>query len=1837
MTVCSLVLFAALFTSVAFATIGIGHAENSNNNEYFAYITDRKEAFCKTNCSTITECSEMFPDEFVDLRLKVDFTDERKPSQSLITGIFLGKTIGLQTFKTQFILDLSYALDISPCRAYVTSVDLGINHREQNADTVMITFRLFIPVVSFQTVKELTRQIQYPHSKFYQGNVTKMADPLFGLEALRNDFSLKLVFAIDVIGGPAVRYHRDGNFLNQGSSRWCEESANNKTVYCDFEFMFRSDLAKALAIESNYIDVKFVKAFGLGNVLIYFRFLSTNFAWIDHQISMLNEQVANEDSELYHGNVTVRIDKTWGVSGDSGTPRNLSRYLAYTTRDQSSIDSYERCKHARRCPRGWVLYNQSNSESSYVGQQFAGGLHESIPYFGDFEDWRKGTNGWGYKLANTKKNRTKKQSIKGSHWSPFDFISLGPTVPSFNTSSNNGLVLNRKSLLEQLAKQEKKIQEIMLHMQWIEDNAEIAILDVKSRSRRDVRKVMMTIYADNKKLLDVENEKYSNLAASQCKQTLCSILFNTSNLQLTGDVNATGVLATSPDGTEVAVWSFDSIDVGPEVNISVTGQRAMTLLSRSSCRINTTIKADPGSLGGFPGGFSVARKSTNVDADKCNELSKPCPGDVPLSSLDNETVSNNVNGPGSPSVRVYIFNIKSDAQVRNEVQSITSDAQKGQKLSGGFIVHFGVYSSTLIPHDATERQMKTALEDSLNAAKMNILGNINRTNIVPGIGRVDVSRQSFGASGGYKWNITFVTAVGNVGPLRVTNKLIGASASLIVNTMVQGNKIGGNFVLKFLGFETRPLPHNASSTEMQLALIRDIPSLLTAQVDRSDPTNNCNDGFCDNGPSRSGGYSWALTLTTTAGNISPSSPTSREFDMEGEKENLITVSHLTGCVKSVCPALDVHTTGAFSRTSACIVNRPFSLAFGGAGAGYGGEGGKGVGHQLGRPYGDSRISNLYGGSGGSIGYLHPCDALVSEKSYIRGGDGGGAIEIVAFNDIVIGSNALITCDGGKGSNGYMFAGGGGSGGSIVLAAGGSINLEGKLSARGGDGGKITSKSLYSGSGGGGRIAIHSQTINLALASNLDLNGGRCFYANDDDGHTSLKNVCEGKAGTLYLDEALQHNFFIDYFRGAMGTGQSLFLRSSRANKHPIREGPVLDLGKIFQPERVSFYLMLDGNLVDGNAPDLWGASVQLHESFSSDYAMENEAVLIGMAIGRSHIKHLANYDTVSENTDFLDFMEIFYNAPPKMKEWHKFDLRLNWTASTYDLHLNDNPAVDGAKFSGAGIRVISLNVLAEGVHLWIDEIYVGRDFTMGFKCPQVTDVGVKMDRPIEHGWSKSDIGPTSTIHDMQRHESFLSRRPLYNRPDKGGLAPFDGSGHQNYFLDVKFRYEGGDLVSHGSVNEGAILRISQTSNSSKGITRYFWYGEHEGIDSANLEGGAVSCSTEDFEIWRNEGTLFSYENVSDFVNGFGGNYSIQRPKVLYNKKTEQYVMWMTITNETDKFGMAGVATSRFPGGPFDFVRSFYPDGNETRDQAVFQKADGSAYLIRTYYATVDYVLPSPVMQPMWESVQNSDGSINFGLSYHRAYYEPGYDNVSDISEQRLRGEDKKWKVTCINRITGAERDVPYGTKYFNKDGATCDDPTEYKKVIGQAIPIGSGSDYNIIKSRYLDPRDPANNFWLPNSVPGVQAQPWSANNMDGNCHISWMVDGDNAADCSNIADNPPHRTPPDQLIGPQMVVEKRRTKYVAISQLTDDYLDTTGVLHSVEGELVTSNTNQVEADYLLSLVGVAAEDETPLGFDWEGLFTTNIHCSTARTSLRWRIGICSFINMKSNTMIRHDC
>jgi hypothetical protein len=230
------------------------------------------------------------------------------------------------------------------------------------------------------------------------------------------------------------------------------------------------------------------------------------------------------------------------------------------------------------------------------------------------------------------------------------------------------------------------------------------------------------------------------------------------------------------------------------------------------------------------------------------------------------------------------------------------------------------------------------------------------------------------------------------------------------------------------------------------------------------------------------------------------------------------------------------------------------------------------------------------------------------------------------------------------------------------------------------------------------------------------------------------------------------------------------------------------------------------------------------------------------------------------------------------------------------------------------------------------------------------------------------------------------------------------------------------------------------------------------------------------------------------------------------------------------------------------------------------------------------VLPDRVMQPLWESVKKPDGNwpynINFRLNYHRANYEPAYDDYHDIYLQRWRLEDRAWHVVCINKVTKAERNVEYGVEHLNFDGEVCHDPTEYKVVYGQSNPLLE-STAGGAESKFLNSSDPVNSWWKPDSVPSVQAQPWSANYEDGNCGIRKLNEdfdsldpeianreqGEGRGECSNAVDNPVHSTTPDKLIGRNKIVERRRAKFVAISKLTDDYLDTCGILKTFEGEL----------------------------------------------------------------------
>ena len=135
---------------------------------------------------------------------------------------------------------------------------------------------------------------------------------------------------------------------------------------------------------------------------------------------------------------------------------------------------------------------------------------------------------------------------------------------------------------------------------------------------------------------------------------------------------------------------------------------------------------------------------------------------------------------------------------------------------------------------------------------------------------------------------------------------------------------------------------------------------------------------------------------------------------------------------------------------------------------------------------------------------------------------------------------------------------------------------------------------------------------------------------------------------------------------------------------------------------------------------------------------------------------------------------------------------------------------------------------------------------------------------------------------------------------------------------------------------------------------YYWYGEYKKGDTWRVEhvsswedyrvnAGGVSCySSKDLLHWKFEG-LALWPDKTDSMHDLHTSKVIERPKVIYNKKTRKFIMWMHLDSEDYSYARAGVAVSDKPTGPFRFVNSERPNGAMARDMTIFQDDDGKAY------------------------------------------------------------------------------------------------------------------------------------------------------------------------------------------------------------------------------------------------------------------------------------------------------
>jgi hypothetical protein len=124
-----------------------------------------------------------------------------------------------------------------------------------------------------------------------------------------------------------------------------------------------------------------------------------------------------------------------------------------------------------------------------------------------------------------------------------------------------------------------------------------------------------------------------------------------------------------------------------------------------------------------------------------------------------------------------------------------------------------------------------------------------------------------------------------------------------------------------------------------------------------------------------------------------------------------------------------------------------------------------------------------------------------------------------------------------------------------------------------------------------------------------------------------------------------------------------------------------------------------------------------------------------------------------------------------------------------------------------------------------------------------------------------------------------------------------------------------------------------------------WLVPNQSWEDYRVPAGGVSCySSKDLKHWKFEGIALAPVKGQP-ENDLDTGRVIERPKVIYNSKTKQFVMWMHVDKKDYSYSQSGVAVSNIPTGPYRYLRSVKPNGQMARDMTVFQDSDGKAYLI----------------------------------------------------------------------------------------------------------------------------------------------------------------------------------------------------------------------------------------------------------------------------------------------------
>jgi len=171
---------------------------------------------------------------------------------------------------------------------------------------------------------------------------------------------------------------------------------------------------------------------------------------------------------------------------------------------------------------------------------------------------------------------------------------------------------------------------------------------------------------------------------------------------------------------------------------------------------------------------------------------------------------------------------------------------------------------------------------------------------------------------------------------------------------------------------------------------------------------------------------------------------------------------------------------------------------------------------------------------------------------------------------------------------------------------------------------------------------------------------------------------------------------------------------------------------------------------------------------------------------------------------------------------------------------------------------------------------------------------------------------------------------------------------------TQFRDTAGNVVhAHG----GGIIKVGGY---------YYWFGESRNADSS-FKAVTVYRSS-DLVTWEFRNNVLTQSSAAELASA-----NIERPKVMYNAATGQFVMWMHKETATDySQARAAVAVSSTVDGSYSYRGSFRPFNQYmSRDITVFVDDDGTGYMIsaanenydlNVYRLTSDYTAVSSLVR-----------------------------------------------------------------------------------------------------------------------------------------------------------------------------------------------------------------------------------------------------------------------------------